>query len=135
MPIQKYGMAEVMTKLVTCDVAEDGRPAEAGDAALCGVAVTMLQRQFYRNTIPRYLDGMAGATGDSIASKTGSLDAVRNDVAAISTKHGLVVIACFTFENRDHTWGYDQEGEGTIAKVAREIVTAWSPDGLAPWPK
>jgi len=125
-------MASLMSKLATCDL---GGAVQPGDAVLCAAANKMLQHQFYRATIPRYLDGMPGATGDSIASKTGSLDAVRNDVAAISTKHGLVVIACFTFENRDHTWGYDQEGEGTIAKVAREIVTAWSPDGLAPWPK
>jgi beta-lactamase class A len=61
--------------------------------------------QFYRNAIPRYLDGMPGATGDSIANKTGSLDAVRNDVAAVSTKNGLIVISCFTFDNKDRSWG------------------------------
>ena len=78
--------------------------------------------------------GTPGATSDSIANKTGSLAAVRNDVAAISTKNGLVIISAFTFNNKDHSWGADQEGELTIAKLARAIIQSWSPDGLAAWP-
>jgi len=127
-------MAAVMTKIVRCDLAEPGSPAQPTDAALCGVALKMLHVQFYRNAIPRYLDGMPGATGDSIANKTGSLDAVRNDVAAVSTKKGIVIISAFTFNNRDHSWGTEQEGEMTIAKLARAIIQNWSPDGLAAWP-
>ena len=127
-------MAKLMTKIATCDVAESGAPAREDDAALCGVALKMLHWQFYRNAVPRYLDPLPGATGDSIANKTGSLDAVRNDIAAISTKNGMVVIACFTFNNKDHSWGADHEGELTIAKIAREIVTTWSPEGLTGWP-
>ena len=94
----------------------------------------MLHVQFYRSAIPRYLDGMPGATSDSIANKTGSLDAVRNDVAAISTKNGMVIISVFTFNNKDHSWGAEQEGELTIAKLARAIIQSWSPEGLAAWP-
>ena len=59
---------------------------------------------------------------------------VRNDVAAISTKNGMVVISVFTFNNKDHSWGAEQEGELTIAKLARAIVQSWSPDGLVAWP-
>jgi beta-lactamase class A len=124
-------MAVLMTKLATCQFSAPARP---GDQALCETALKMLHVQFYRAAIPRYLDGMPGATGDSIANKTGSLDAVRNDIAAVSTKHGLIVIAAFTFNNKDRTWGHEQEGEATIAKLAQAIVTAWSPEGLAPWP-
>jgi beta-lactamase class A len=127
-------MATLMTRIVTCDLADAGAPTQPGDAALCGVALKMLDVQFYRTSIPRYLDSMPGATGDSIANKTGSLEAVRNDVAAVSSKNGLIVIACFTFNNKDHSWGSDQEGELTIARLAREIVTTWSPEGLAAWP-
>ena len=127
-------MATLMTKIVACDLAEPGAPARATDGDLCAVALHMLHVQFYRNAIPRYLDGLPGATGESIANKTGSLDAVRADVAAVSTKTGLVVIACFTFNNQDHSWGTEQEGELTIAKIAREIVKTWSPAGLSPWP-
>ena len=94
----------------------------------------MLHVQFYRSAIPRYLDGMPGATGDSIANKTGSLDAVRNDVAAVSTKNGMVIISVFTSDNKDHSWGAEQEGELTIAKLARAIIQSWSPEGLTAWP-
>ena len=125
-------MATLMTKFVQCDLSE---PALTTDEALCTAALHMLHVQFYRSAIPRYLDGTPGATGDSIANKTGSLDAVRNDVAAISTKNGMVVIAAFTYENADHSWGAEQEGELTIAKLARAITETWSPAGLAPWPK
>jgi beta-lactamase class A len=124
-------MTELMTRIATCDL---GAPTQPGDAALCAVAWRMLRLQFYRNSIPRYLDGMAGATGDSILNKTGSLDASRVDVAAVSTKNGVVVLSCFTFHNQDHSWGAEQEGELTIAKIARAIVTTWSPAGLAAWP-
>jgi beta-lactamase class A len=98
------------------------------------VALKMLHVQFYRSAIPRYLDGMPGGTSDSIANKTGSLDAVRNDVAAISTKNGMVIISAFTFNNKDHSWGAEQEGELTLAKLARAIIQSWSPEGLAAWP-
>jgi len=127
-------MATLMTKIVECDLAESGGTAQPGDAALCDVALKMLHLQFYRSAIPRYLDGMPGATSDSIANKTGSLDAVRNDVAAISTKNGMVIISAFTFNNKDRSWGADHEAELTIAKLARAIVQSWSPEGLAGWP-
>jgi beta-lactamase class A len=127
-------MAAVMTKIVRCELAEPGSAARPDDAALCDVALKMLHKQFYRSAVPRYLDGMPGATGDSIANKSGSLDAVRNDVAAVSTKNGMVIISVFTFNNKDHSWGTEQEGELTIAKLARAIIQSWSPEGLAAWP-
>jgi beta-lactamase class A len=127
-------MASLMTKIVNCDLAEPGSPARADDPALCEVALKMLHLQFYREAVPRYLDAMPGATSDSIANKTGALDAVRNDVAAVSTKNGMAIISAFTFNNQDHTWGVDQEGQLTIAKLARAIIQSWSPDGLEAWP-
>src|ERR1700677_4979883 len=127
-------MAGLMTKIVRCELAEPGSTPRPGDPALCEVALKMLHLQFYRTAIPRYLDGTPGATSDSIANKTGSLDAVRNDVAAISTKNGMVILAAFTFNNKDRSWGAEQEGELTIAKIARVIVQTWSPQGLASWP-
>ena len=124
--------ATLMEKFVDCDL---GSPSVPADPGLCAAALHMLHSQFYRDTIPRYLDTLPGAKGDSIASKTGSLNAVRNDVAAISTSNGIVVISIFTYDNADQTWTVDNEAELTIAKLARAIVHAWSPDGLAAWPR
>ncbi len=127
-------MAALMSRFVRCDLAPAGTLPLPGDPALCDAALHMLHVQFYRSAIPRYLDTMPGATGNSIANKTGSLDAVRNDVAAVSTRHGTVVISCFTWDNKDRSWGAEHEAEITIARLARAIILAWSPDGLAPWP-
>ena len=125
----------VMRKLVTCDLTTEGGKPTPSDQALCDTAVHMLQLQFTRTAIPRYLDRLPGYTDGSIANKTGALSAVRNDVAAIATPAGTILISAFTWNNADHTWGADQEGELTIAKLARAIIEAWSPQGLASWPK
>ena len=101
---------------------------DAEDKAVCDVALTMLKSQFYTETIPRYLKGGDGTT----ASKTGSLNAVRNDVALVAGKTGPMVISIFTYDNVDQSWTVDNEGEVTIAKLAKAIVDAWSPAGLDP---
>lgn len=121
----------LMQRITTCTLPP---PALPGDPALCHAALHMLQLQFTRTGIPRYLDRLPGYTDtSSIANKTGALNAVRNDVAAISTPHGPIYISVFTYNNADHTWGPDHEAELTIAHLARAIVDAWSPEGLAPW--
>lgn len=104
-------------------------PMDEEDRKVCTVALDMLKNQFYRDTIPRYLETV-DTHGPAIASKTGSLDAVRNDVALIAGKNGPMVLSIFTFENEDHSWTVDTAGELTIAKLAREIVQTWSPEGL-----
>jgi beta-lactamase class A len=124
-------MAEVMKKIVTCDLAEPGLPSTPQDQALCGVAMHMLTNQFYRNAIPRYIESLdTSENGSAIANKTGSLDDVRNDVAAIASKNGVLILSIFTWDNQDHSWTSDNEAEGTIAKLAKAIVNTWSPAGL-----
>ena len=126
-----HEITTLMQKIVSCDL---GSPIMPADAALCTAALHMLHSQFYRDTIPRYLDALPGATGNSIASKTGSLNAVRNDVAAVSTANGMILISIFTYDNVDQSWTVENEGERTIAELARAILHAWSPEGLAAWP-
>ena len=129
-----HEMADLLSKLVRCQLAPDDKASLPGDAALCQTAVNMLHLQFYRGSIPRYLDALPGADSTSIANKTGALDAVRNDAAAISTPNGIIVMAIFTYDNTDHSWVVDQQAELTIAKLSRAIVGTWSPHGLAAWP-
>src|SRR5262245_19916808 len=124
-------MAMVMEHIGRCQLGGPGEAQQAGDAAICQVALTMLRNQFYRDTIPRYLEKLdATETGSGIASKTGSLNAVRNDVAITAGKTGPMVISIFTYENLDKSWTAYNEGELTIAKMAKAIVDAWSPQGL-----
>jgi beta-lactamase class A len=131
-------MAEVMERIGLCELDKPGRlragpagPLSAGDDAICGVAMKMLRNQFYRDTIPRYLEKLdTTETGSGTASKTGSLNAVRADVAIVAGKTGPMVLSIFTYENADTSWTADNEGELTIAKMAKAIVEAWSPTGI-----
>src|SRR5882757_2112238 len=124
-------MATIMERIGRCQLGDAGEPAQQGDTAICQVALTMLRNQFYRNTIPRYLEKLdSSETGSGIASKTGSLNAVRNDVAIVAGKGGPMVISIFTYENDDKSWTPDNQAEMMIARLAKEIVEAWSPAGL-----
>jgi beta-lactamase class A len=133
-------MADLMETIGKCELHPQGTATAAGketfgpvddqDRAICKVALHMLMSQFYRDTIPRYLDLVDhSAHGSGIASKTGSLNAVRNDVAIVAGKNGPIVMSIFTFDNKDQTWTVDNEAEMTIAKIARVIQQAWSPAG------
>jgi beta-lactamase class A len=131
-------MAEVMERIGLCALDGPGRlridgakPIPASDAAICGVAIKMLRNQFYRDTIPRYLEKLDSTeTGSGTATKTGSLNAVRVDVGIVAGKSGPMVLSIFTYDNEDTGWTVDNEGEVTIAKLAKAIVDAWSPSGI-----
>jgi beta-lactamase class A len=131
-------MAEVIERIGLCALDGPGRLKRTGsralsenDTAICGVAMKMLRNQFYRETIPRYLEKLdATESGSGTASKTGSLNAARADVAIVAGKTGPMVLSIFTFDNADTGWTVDNEGEVTIAKLAKAIVEAWSPGGI-----
>jgi beta-lactamase class A len=128
-------MAMVMERIGRCEFGGPGEGAAgdvaAGDVKICDVALGMLKNQFYRDTIPRYLETVdSGETGSAIASKTGSLNAVRADVAIVAGKSGPMVLSIFTYDNEDKGWTVDNEGEVTIARLAKAIVEAWSPAGI-----
>jgi beta-lactamase class A len=131
-------MAEVMERIGLCALDQPGRlrpdlnrPITAADAADCGVAIKMLRNQFYRDTIPRYLEKLDSTeSGSGTATKTGSLNAVRVDVGIVAGKSGPMVLSIFTYDNEDTGWTVDNEAEVTIAKLAKAIVDAWSPAGI-----
>jgi beta-lactamase class A len=124
-------MAIVMQRIGRCQLAGPGEAALPGDAAICETALKMLRNQFYRDTIPRYLEKLdSSETGSAIASKTGSLNAVRADVAIVAGKTGPMVLSIFTYDNADQGWTADNEAEELIGRLAKEIVEAWSPAGL-----
>jgi beta-lactamase class A len=124
-------MAKVIAKIGLCQLGTAAHPAVTSDAALCDVMLKMLRDQFYRDGIPRYIEGLdSSESGSAIANKTGAVDASRNDVGLVASKSGLIVISAFTYENADHSWSSDDEGDVTIAKLSQAILKAWSPGGL-----
>ena len=126
-------MAALMTRFAECQLSLDGKPAQPGDGPLCGTFLHMLRSQQDRDDIPRYLETEdTSETGSAIANKTGALNAVRNDVALIASKAGPIVIAAFTYDNKDESWGPENEAQTTIGKLGKAIVDRWSPQGLDP---
>jgi beta-lactamase class A len=124
-------MAKVIEKIGLCQLGTAAHPAVPSDGALCDVMLKMLRDQFYRDGIPRYIEGLdSSESGSAIANKTGAVDESRNDVGLVASKNGLIVISAFTYDNADHSWSSDDEGDVTIAKLSRAIVKAWSPAGL-----
>jgi len=129
-------MASIMEHFVTCNLGSkpaDASPDLAGSAPvpsdkdLCSAAIHMLKVQSDRDMIPRYLEKLDTTEGDSaIADKIGALDHVRNDVGAVYTKHGVIVISAFTHDNEDTSWSVDNTAELLIAKMAKTIVDAWA---------
>jgi beta-lactamase class A len=88
----------------------------------------MLKVQSDRDMIPRYLEKLDTSEGDSaVADKIGTLDHARNDVGAVYTKHGVIIISAFTHDNEDTSWTPDNTAELLIAKMAKTIVDAWAP--------
>jgi beta-lactamase class A len=123
-------MASVMKRFVNCDLTTPGSSASPSptDRGLCEAAMHLLKNQFYRNSIPRHLEIQDITEGESmIGNKTGALDAVRNDVGVVFTKHGPIVISEFTWDNRDQSWTPDNQGEVVMARLAKQVVDAWAP--------
>ncbi len=116
-------MAAVMEHIERCDLK---------DAKLCQAMLYMLRNQQYRNCIPHYLESQDTSEELSlIANKTGSLDEVRNDVGIVYSKTGPIIISAFTYDNQDQSWNAENAGEMLIARMAKAILDAWSPQGLA----
>jgi beta-lactamase class A len=123
-------MATLLGRIYRCQFAGPARP---DDAALCTTMLGMLQKQSYRDGLPRLLEQKDSAHADAaIGNKTGALDAVRNDVGLVATRQGPLVLAIFTYGNADTGWSSDNEGELTIARLTQLIVQTWAPDGLDP---
>jgi beta-lactamase class A len=121
-------MANVMERFATCNLNAPGNTAKptAQEEQLCAAAMHMLKNQFYRNSIPRYLETIDTTEGESkIANKTGALDAVRNDVGVVFAKNGPVVISEFTYGNQDKSWTPDNDAEVLMAKLSKVIIDRW----------
>lgn len=123
----------LLARIYRCQFAVAMQRPAAADQALCSVMLTMLQKQGYRDGLPRYLEARDSAQADAaMGNKTGSLNAVRNDVGLVSTKAGPIVLSIFTYDNVDQGWSTDNAAELTIARLSKAIVDAWSPEGLDP---
>jgi len=127
-------MAGLMERFVICSLgpapAVDPMSATSipTDRSLCDAALHMLEVQFFRNGIPRYIEGNDAPKGiTAIANKTGALNQVRNDVGAVFTKQGTIVISGFTSDNADTSWTPDNHAEILLGRLTQAVIAAWAP--------
>lgn len=126
-------MTSLLARIYHCQFPNATPATAAADDALCTDMLTLLRQQFYRDSLPRYLESEDSGRADAaIGNKSGALDAVRSDVGIVSTKAGPIVLAIFTYNNQDQSWSTENEGELTIAKLSKAIIDAWSPQGFDP---
>jgi beta-lactamase class A len=137
----KYGLgkttarqiATVIERIGRCQLDVPGKavlPADSS-ASACKTALHMLQSQFYRDAIPRYLETLDSTeAGSGIANKTGGLETTHSDVGIIAGRSGPIVLALYTYDNADHAWTSDNEGVVTMARLSRAIVQAWETKGI-----
>ena len=112
-------MESVMESIETCAL---------GDKKLCHKMIEILKNQQYHNMIPHYLLGLDPSESESpVADKVGALDASRSDVGICYGKNGPIVMSIYTYENKDHSWNPENEGEMLVARMAQAIAQAWSP--------
>jgi beta-lactamase class A len=125
-------MGGLMERLATCNLgpkpaAPDGVTIPS-DKDLCADAMHMLRTQSDRNGIPRYLESLDTTEGESaIANKTGAIDHARNDVGAIDTPKGVIVLSVYTHDNENTSWTADNPALILIAKIAKTVVDKWAP--------
>jgi beta-lactamase class A len=126
-----YGLGKTTAREMAT-LMESIEKCELGDPKLCAKMIDIMKGQQYRNMIPHYLEADldTSETPTAIANKIGQLDAVRNDVGIVYTKSGPIVIAAFTYNNKDQRWVPENEGELLIGHMTLAIVEAWSPKGL-----
>lgn len=109
---------------------------ELGDQAVCRRMIEILRNQQHRDLIPRYIETVdASEVPSAIANKTGSLNAVRNDVGLVYTKQGTIVISVFTYQNEDQSWTADNKAELLVGQLAKVIMQNWAPRGVTTKPE
>ena len=91
---------------------------EIGDAATSQNVLSILEGQFYRDGLPRFLPETWIYRG-----KTGAIDPVRNDVALMETPDGQRYALSLFCQNLPHVqWTADNPGLLALARLTRRLL-------------
>jgi D-alanyl-D-alanine carboxypeptidase (penicillin-binding protein 5/6) len=67
-----------------------------------------------------------------IAHKSGSVNATRTDAGWIDSPAGRIVLCVLTNENKDQSWGDENEAEILCGRIAERVYLHFNPEGLEP---
>ncbi len=113
------GMARLMELIATHEVL---------DPQSCLEMIDILKRQKYKENTNRYIpdtDSEDDTPPVRIASKSGWIRGVRNDVALIWAPRTNYVLSMFSRDCKDRRFYVDNEGSRTLAQVSLAIYEAW----------
>jgi len=106
---------EEMLRLLTLLAAD-----QIGDASVCANLIQIMEAQFYRDCIPRYLPA-----DWKYAGKTGALNACRNDVGLVTLPDGRrFALSLFCQDLTIEQWTADNPGMIALARLARRLLPA-----------
>ncbi len=116
---REFGLG-VSTANEMCDLLTQISDTESDNASAYMQVLKMLGEQQYTDTIPRLLPASW-----KYAGKTGSVDAVRNDVGIVTAPDSAqVALAFFCQELPDVLWTPDNPGMVALARLARRLLVA-----------
>lgn len=113
------GMARLMQLIATHELLK----REA-----CDKMIDILTRQKYKEFTNRYIpetDAEEGEPSVRIASKSGWVRGVRNDVALIWAPRSTYVLAMYSKDCKDRRFYHDNEGAIALARVSQAVHEAW----------
>jgi len=113
------GMARLMALIATGQVLTPGA---------CNEMLDILKRQQYKELTNRFIPETDAEDGEPlvrIASKSGWVRGVRNDVAVIWTPRSTYVLSMFSRDCRDRRFYHDNEGSIALARVSEAVYQAW----------
>lgn len=97
---------------------------------MTALALSILSNQQYTEALARYLptDSELHANAVTVACKSGCLRGVWHDAAIVSQADGtpLYALVMMTEHAQDRSFGFEQEGMMTIAKVSRTLFETYA---------
>lgn len=96
--------------------------------AACAEMLAILTRQRYKENTSRYIpatDDESGEPAVVIASKSGWVRGVRNDVALVRSPRSTYVLSMFSQDCQDRRYYPDNEGSLALARVSEAVYHAW----------
>lgn len=98
------------------------------DPISCRQIIDVLKRQKYKELTSRYIPETDAEDGDPlvrVASKSGWIRGVRNDVALIWAPRATYVLSMFSRDCRDRRFYHDNEGSLALARVSEAFYLCW----------
>lgn len=97
---------------------------------MTALALSILTQQQYTEALARYLptDSELHPNAVTVASKSGCLRGVWHDAGIVSTRDGtpLYALVIMTEGARDRSFGFEQEGMMTIAKLSQDLFATYA---------